>query len=141
LLVVGILHHPGGRNIPAANIHSPPTPTPSLDFVVSYEGSDCGAGSCWLWFKINNTGSIAWESVLVYALNIDTSDDAIYVTDIFQASIGGSNINKIQPGVSAYTHSERLVNPSGDTVDVFIVACEKDGLTEICQGRNLFVNP
>ena len=119
----------------------PPTPTPNPDFTVSYEGSDCGAGSCWLWFKINNIGSIAWESVLVYTENIDTSDDAIYVSDIFQASIAGSNINKIQPGVSAYTHSERLPNPSGDTVEVVIVACEKDGLTEICQGRNLTVNP
>ena len=119
----------------------PPTPTPNPSFTVSFEGSDCGAGSCWLWFKINNIGSIAWESVLVYAENVDTSDYSVYVTDIFQASIAGSNINKIQPGVSAYTHSERLPNPSGDTVEVIIVACEKDGLTEICQGRTLTINP
>ncbi len=119
----------------------PPTPTPNPDFVVSFEASDCAAGSCWLWFKINNTGSIAWESVLVYAENTDTSDYSVNVTDIFFASIGGSNINKIQPGVSAYTHSERLTNPSGDTVEVVVVACEKDGLTEICQGRTLTVNP
>ena len=119
----------------------PPTPTPNPDFVVSYEASDCGAGSCWLWFKIDNTGSIAWESVLVYAENIVTSDYSVYVTDVFQASIAGSNIDKIQPGVSAYTHSERLPNPSGNTVEVIIVACEKDGLTEICQGRTLTANP
>jgi hypothetical protein len=119
----------------------PPTPTPSPDFVVSYEGSDCGAGSCWLWFKINNTGSIAWESVLVYAENTDTSDYSVNVSDVFKTGIAGTNINKIQPGVSAYTHSERLTNPSGDTVQVIVVACEKDGLSHICQGRTLTVNP
>jgi hypothetical protein len=94
-----------------------------------------------LWFKINNTGSIAWESVLVYAENIDTSDDAINVSNTFKTGIMGSDINKIQVGGSGYTNSERLVNPSGDTVEVIIIACEKDNLTEICQGRTLTVNP
>jgi hypothetical protein len=118
----------------------PPTPTPNPDFVVSFEKDDCAAGSCWLWFKIINTGSIAWESVLVYAKNMDTSDESINVSNTFKSDIAGSDINKIQVGVSAYTHSERLVNPSGNTVDVIIVACEKDNLTEICQGRQLTVD-
>lgn len=119
----------------------PPTPTPSPDFAVSYEGSDCGAGSCWLWFKIDNTGSVAWESVLVYTKNMVTYDVAVNVSNTFNSSIGGSDINKIQPGVSGYAHSEQLPNPSGNTVDVYIVACEKDNLTEICQVRHLTANP
>ena len=119
----------------------PPTPTPNPDFSVSYEGSDCGAGSCWLWFKIDNTGSIAWESVLVYTKNVVTYDVAVNVSNIFKSGIGGSDINKILVGDSGYTHSERLPNPSGNTVDVYIVACEKDNLTEICQVRQLTANP
>lgn len=119
----------------------PPTPTPYPDFTVSYEGSDCGAGSCWLWFKIDNTGSIKWESVLVYAKNIVTSDDAVNVSNTFLTGIMGSDIANVPVGGSGYTHSERLPNPSGNTVDVIVVACEKDNLTEICQGRHLTVNP
>jgi len=119
----------------------PPTPTPNPDFLVSYEGSDCGAGSCWLWFKIDNIGSIAWESVLVYAENLVTSDYSVNVSNTFKTGIMGSDINKVQVGASGYTHSERLVNPSGNTVEVIVIACEKDNLTEICQGRTLTVNP
>jgi hypothetical protein len=119
----------------------PPTPTPFPDFTVSYEGSDCGAGSCWLWFKINNTGSVSWESVLVYAKNLTVYDVATHVSNKFQTGIMGSDIPSIPVGATGYTHSERLVQPEGDTVDVIIVACEKDGLTELCQARNLTVNP
>lgn len=119
----------------------PPTPTPFPDFAVSYEGSDCGAGSCWLWFKIDNTGSVYWESVLVYAKNLVTSDDSINISDTFMDGIMGSDIPKIPVGGTGYIHSERLTNPSGNTVDVVIVACEKDGLTELCQARTLTVNP
>ena len=119
----------------------PPTPTPRPDFAVSYEGSDCGAGSCWLWFKIDNTGSIKWESVLVYAKNIVTSDVSVNVSNTFLAGIAGSDIAYIPAGDTGYTHSERLLNPSGNTIDVFVIACEKDDLTEICQARHLTVNP
>lgn len=119
----------------------PPTPTPSPDLVVSFEGSDCAAGSCWLWFKIDNTGSVAWESVLVYTQNMVTYDVAVNVSNTFKTDIMGSDINKIQPGVSGYTHSERLPNPSGNTVDVYIIACEKDDLDELCLARHLTANP
>ena len=119
----------------------PPTPTPFPDFAVSYEGSDCGAGSCWLWFKIDNTGSVKWESVLVYAKNLVTFDASVNVSDTFKNGIAGSDIPKIIVGGTGYTHSERLPNPSGNTVDVVVVACEKDGLTELCQARSLTVNP
>lgn len=119
----------------------PPTPTPFPDFAVNYEGSDCGAGSCWLWFKIDNTGSVKWESVLVYTKNLVTNDEAVNVSDTFMDGIMGADIPRIAVGGTGYTHSERLPNPSGNTVDVIIVACEKDGLTELCQARNLTVNP
>jgi hypothetical protein len=119
----------------------PPTPTPMPDFTVSYEGSDCGAGSCWLWFKINNTGSLKWQSVLVYAKNLATSDESVFVSDEFMNGIMGADIDYISAGGTGYTHSERLPNPSGNTVQVIVIACEKNGLTEICQGRTLTVNP
>lgn len=119
----------------------PPTPTPRPNFAISYEGSDCGAGSCWLWFKIDNTGSIKWESVLVYTKNIVTFDDAVNLSNTFKNSVAGADIPNVPVGGTGYTHSERLPNPSGNTVDVYIVACEKDNLTEICQVRNLTVNP
>jgi hypothetical protein len=119
----------------------PPTPTPSPDFTVTYEGSDCGAGSCWLWFKIDNTGSIKWESVLVYAKNTVTLDDSVNVSNTFKNGLAGSDIANVPAGGTGYTHSERLPNPSGNTVEVMVVACEKDNLTEICQGRTLTVTP
>lgn len=119
----------------------PPTPTPSPDFAVSYEVSDCGAGSCWLWFKVDNTGSVKWESVLVYAKNLVTSDVAVNVSNTFLDGIMGSDIANIPAGGTGYTHSERLPNPSGNTVDIYVIVCEKDNLTELCQARHLTANP
>jgi hypothetical protein len=82
-----------------------------------------------------------WHSVLVYAKNTVTNDESVNVSDTFMDGIMGTDINFISVGGTGYTHSERLPNPSGNTVQVIVVACEKDGLTEICQGRTLTVNP
>jgi len=119
----------------------PPTPTPYLDFAPSYWSSDCGAGSCWLWIKINNTGTMDLESVKVYAKNKVTGDDSTYQGNLFTTGVMGADIASVPVAGSGYTHSDRLPNPSGNKVEINITACSKNGLSGICLTRYLVVTP
>jgi hypothetical protein len=119
----------------------PPSPTPFVGFTVNYEGSDCGAGSCWLWFKIDNTGTIGLESVKVYAKNTVTGNDRTNQANLFKNSIAGSDIAAIPVSGSGYTHSGQLNNPSGASVNVSVTVCSQNGLGGVCLTKNLTVNP
>ncbi len=119
----------------------PPTPTPSLNFSIAYEGSDCGAGSCWLWIRVNNSGGIKLESVRVFAKNTSTNDKATNQSNTFKSSVGGGDVSKAAPGAVVYTHTGQLPNPSGDKVNLEVKACSQDNLNGICLTRTISVNP
>ncbi len=119
----------------------PPTPTPYLDFRFSYQGSDCGAGSCWLWFKIDNAGVMPLESVKVHAKNTVTSATANNVENLFQTGIMGSDIASIPLSSSGYTHSGQLPNPGSDQIAVTITVCSQNDLNGVCLSRNLTMTP
>jgi hypothetical protein len=119
----------------------PPTPTPSLNFSIAYEGSDCGAGSCWLWIRVNNSGGIKLESVRVFAKNTSTNDKTTNQSNTFKSSVGGGDISKAAPGAVVYTHTGQLPNPSGDKVNLEVTACSQDNLNGICLTRTISVKP
>jgi hypothetical protein len=119
----------------------PSTPTPSLGFSIAYEVSDCGAGSCWLWFSITNTGEIPLESVKTYAKNTVTSADATFKSNVFQTSVAGPDISIASLGATVYTHSGQLPNPSGNKVNVNITVCSLDGQSGVCLMKSLSVTP
>lgn len=119
----------------------PPTPTPSLNFSVSFEGSDCGAGSCWMWFKITNTGGLPLESVRTYVKNTVTKDDATQKANVFKTGVAGSDVSQAAVGAAVFTHSGQLPNPGGDKLKAELTVCSKDGLGGVCMTKNLTFNP
>jgi hypothetical protein len=119
----------------------PPTPTPFLDFSVTYQGSDCGAGSCWLWFKVDNTGVMDLESVKVYAKNKVTSADANYKSNLFQNGLAGPDIASIPLASSGNTHSGQLPNPGSDKIEATITICSKNDMSGVCLSRSLSFKP
>ncbi len=119
----------------------PPTPTPYMDFTASFGGADCGAGSCWLWIKVDNTGVLPLESVKVYAKDTMTSADSTFVSNLFQTGIMGSDIANVPLSGFGYTHSGQLPNPSGHTVNVNVKVCTQNGLNGMCVTKSLVVNP
>jgi hypothetical protein len=119
----------------------PPTPTPYLDFSFTYKGSDCGAGSCWLWFKVDNVGVLPLESVKVHAKNTVTSATANNVANLFQTGIMGTDIANIPVSSSGFTHSGQLPNPGSDKIAVTITVCSQNDLNGICLARNISMNP
>ena len=119
----------------------PPTPTPYLDYAVTYEGSDCGAGSCGFWFKVDNTGVMPLESVSVYVKNTATSDNSTYTSNLFLTGIMGADIATVPVASSGYTRSNLILNPAGATVNATIKVCSQNGLSGICLTRSVVINP
>lgn len=119
----------------------PPTPTPFLDFSFTYQGSDCGAGSCWLWFKVDNAGLMPLESVKVYAKNTVTSATANNVSNLFKSGMPGSDIANVPISGSGYTHSGQLPNPGSNKIAVTITVCSQNDLNGVCLTRNISMKP
>jgi hypothetical protein len=119
----------------------PPTPTPYLNYSVNYEGSDCGAGSCGFWFKVDNTGTMPLESVRVYVENVNTSANSTYTSNVFLTGIMGSDIASIPITSSGYTRSNLIPNPVGNKVSASIKICSQNGLGGICLTKTLTINP
>lgn len=119
----------------------PPTPTPRPDFEISYSDYDGAGGDAWLWFKIENTGSVKWESALVYAKNTATGDTAVHLSNTFKDGVwGGSDITDVAAGYSGFIPSGQLFKPFGYMIDVYLLACEKDDLGGLCQARYLSID-
>lgn len=119
----------------------PPTPTPYLDFSVNYEGSDCGAGSCGFWFKVDNTGIMPLESAWVHVKNTATSADSTYSSNLFLTGIMGADIANVPISGTGYTRSNLIPNPVGATVNASIKVCSQNGLGGVCLLKTVVINP
>ena len=117
----------------------PPTPTPSPDFEVSYVYADVAAGSWYLFLEIENTGSVAWDSALLYLYEPTVPQDAGRFSNTFLVNKTSTTPTKdsIPAGDTGYFHGARLSNPgmygkTGDVVDFYFVACTEEYLGGYC---------
>ena len=117
----------------------PPTPTPSPDFEITYVHADVAAGSWYLFVEIENTGSVAWDSALLYLYEPTVPQDAGRFSNNFQVNSTSATPTKdsIPAGDTGYFYGARLSNPSmynkqGDVVDFYFVACTQEYLGGYC---------
>ncbi len=117
----------------------PPTPTPSPDFEITYVYADVAAGSWYLFVEIENTGSVAWESALLYLYEPTVPQDAGRFSNTFLVNSNSTTPTKdsIPAGDTGYFHGARLSNPGmygkiGDVVDFYFVACTEEYLGGTC---------
>jgi hypothetical protein len=128
------------------------TPPPNPQFTFQYYKSDCGAGSCWLWFKVENTGVLPMRS---YQLTIDSESawgtgtvQPVSSTVEYDGFMSGSlpinpDLNQVTNGQIAYLHSGQLLNPTGNAATATIKICPQNGLMGICtiQIYNFTISP
>ena len=124
----------------------PPTPTPRPDYEITYDHADVAAGGWWLFFKIENTGSITWESALLYIYDPTASEGAgsFYNSFLKFGSPGEIVSASIPVGGTGYVHSGQIgnpyFNPGGGKIHVYIVVCEEDNLGGVCQGKEFTID-
>jgi hypothetical protein len=130
---------PVGDTAPLPVFTPPPTPTPSPDFEITYVYADVAVGSWYLFFEIENTGSVAWESALIYTYEPTVPQDSGRFSNVFQ--VNGTSptptMDSIPAGGTGYFHAARLANPGaygevGDVVDIYFVACTEEYLGGFC---------
>jgi hypothetical protein len=123
----------------------PPTPTPGLDFSVSYISQD---GPCPQWallYRINNIGALTLESWKTTAVDhTGGSNPDGYDDDSFLEVAGCGVVSSQQdltPGESHYVMMTFNGNPNGHDITTKIKICTKNGLAGECITKNIRHTP
>lgn len=127
----------------------PPTPTPSGDFTFAYQIFGIGPGFDCLVFKVNNTGSLTWESYTFEARDKTQSISATGSSNDFVKYSSGWCTSPVSwpslaPGASGTVSVNMNVpsNPGGNHFDAALTLCSDKNLGGTCLLRKIsFVMP
>lgn len=132
----------------------PPTPTPRFTatpqalFDVTFASVvDCGGGVWGIKFKVQNTGSVTWESNRVIATDQTTSETTTIDQNTFPeyADAGCAVLSdavNLEPGETAYTSSNAFsADPTGHPITGTVRVCSKDGMLGTCVEKTITFTP
>ena len=122
-----------------------PTPTPSLDFTVSYISKSAACPKWALLYRVNNVGGVTLQSWKTTAVdNTGGSNPEAYQEDDFQENVGCAIISSqmdLTPGESHYVWASFNGNPTGHDITTTIKICSKNGLAGECISRKIRHTP
>jgi len=114
----------------------PPTPTPSLDFSVSYHHKETTCAQYALVYKIINTGGFTLESWKTTAVDhTGGSSPTVYIEDKFLEVVGCAVVSQqmdLTPGEGHYLMMVFDNNPTGNDITITIKICTENGLAGEC---------
>ena len=126
-------------------IQPPPTPTPAIGFLLTYDSFVTCGGLFAVKFKIVNNGSLTWESNQVNATDQTTSVTKTINRNSFMNFNGcvvASNDNNLEPGESGITTSSGFAaNPSGHNFSATIQVCSGEGQAGTCMAKTITFTP
>jgi hypothetical protein len=122
----------------------PPTPTPTVDFNVSFDYVD----SCVGWdpsFKVVNTGNVTFNSYYVKATDTVTTTSQDHTSDDFDKTSGcpiAQAIPQLDPGDTGWVYAYSFpYNPAGNAMTASVKLCTGAGLTGTCVTKNVNFTP
>jgi hypothetical protein len=124
----------------------PPTPTASGAFVVDYSNTQACSSPAYWWlnFKVTNTGSVPWKSVLVKITDQNTGEfhQAVY-NDFLRWGVCAvlQSAEDLEPGETGYSGYSFNQNPMGHTVTATIQVCTQEDLLGTCLENTITVAP
>jgi hypothetical protein len=124
----------------------PPTPTPSPGYRISYHRADIDAGIWRFCFKAENTGSVVWESFIIYIYDPIAGEGAGFFSNYFWIFYkpGVYVSSNIPAGEDGYIEvggmPDPYANPGGGKIEVYVVICENDDLGGLCQGKKFTID-
>jgi len=123
-----------------------PTPTPIIDFDLSFIGIDRCSAMRYTRLKFGNIGVLTWESFKATITDLTTSDtsspmEADEFTDAYTCGTTTS-VPKLGPGESAiiYTYGFDHDLP-GHSLRADVTLCSQDGLVGTCVTRSINFTP
>jgi hypothetical protein len=122
----------------------PPTPTPGVQFDLSYGYID----SCVGWdpgFKVVNTGSATFRSSKIVVEDTVTSTDQEYINDRFDRTNGcivQTSIPTLGPGDTGWVYAYSfLYDPTGHELEATVTLCTGPALGGTCVSRTITATP
>ena len=122
----------------------PPTPTPGLQFTISYAYLE----GCVGWdpgFKVVNTGSVTFRSEQITAKDTVTLMTTTDSGDVFDKRNGctvETAIPVLDPGMTGYVYANTLVaDPTGHALEVTVKLCTGPGLSGTCVSQSITATP
>ncbi len=122
----------------------PPTPTPVIDFTVSFDYID----SCVGWdpgFKLVNTGNVTFNSYYVNVTDTVTTTSHDFTSDDFDKTSGcpvSQAIPRLDPGMTGWAYAYSFTyNPSGNAMTASVKLCTGTGLSGTCVTKNVNFTP
>lgn len=139
-------------NVEALPVFTPPptptftlTPTPVIDIVASFREDDTCAPNYYIEFRIENIGTIMFQSVWVTVTNNDDSETKDATHEKFEewdACVVNQTYEDLDPGDIGHTRSADLVNdPAGKSFSATIKICSEPNLAGTCVTKNLNFTP
>jgi hypothetical protein len=128
-------------------ITPPPTPTPAPSFTFTYDLYGIGPGYQCFKFKVQNTGSITWES---YTITFHNSAHGTTATDSSNMFIGYDNWcissgsqSDLMAGETGTASVKTFLayNPAGETFDVTLMLCSDNALGGTCASKTITFTP
>jgi len=126
----------------------PPSPTPYIDFTVSFREMDM-CTFYWMEFTVQNTGTMPLESFSVTVKDTDTgktsgpSSENVFKT--WKGCLDGTAQNMVSPGGTAHFMGDgfysKTYSPKGQPMQATIKICSKDNLNGMCVTRNVSFTP
>ena len=118
----------------------PPTPTPNPNFEITFDRNDGAAGTWHLVFQIDNTGSVPWESALMYVYDPTSYGEAgHFANNFWEFNTPGSTIDSIPVGGTAFFVSGGITNPlftpGGGLLDFYMIICDQEYLGGSCKAK------
>jgi uncharacterized protein YgiM (DUF1202 family) len=122
-----------------------PSPTPAASFQVEYEYT-CNSGPDYaVMFRVNNNGSVTWESNQVSATDHVTAATLTDNYDAFpyaDATCGLISIDQnLEAGEIGYTGIGPFTNPAGHSFTATIRVCSQDGMAGTCLEKTINFTP
>ncbi|MCJ7513518.1 MAG: hypothetical protein MUO23_11185 [Anaerolineales bacterium] len=122
----------------------PPTPTPSVNFTLEYNGIN----SCVGWgigFKLVNTGGLTLKSAKATVEDTDTSTTISQSSNEFDKHGGcvvDTAIPELDPGDKGYVYAyDFAYDPSGHKLKGTVTVCTQSGLGGQCSTRSVSFKP
>jgi hypothetical protein len=125
------------------------TSTPAIGFSLSYSNLENCGGSYTLGLKIQNTGTVTWQSISIQISDLTTAFTAVETVNQFRtyngcvATVTQEDLTAGEVAVVSAVDPGHFFNydPTGHNISVLVTVCAQDGMGGPCMFKSMNIVP